>query len=51
MNHLISITWEYRKISINTNKSHNFITIGDNTEFTIIPEYRLENSLQKFSYE
>ena len=51
MNHLILITWEYRKISINTNKSHNFITIGEKTEFTIIPESGLENSLQEYNYE
>ena len=33
-------------MSINTSKSWNFINTKENTDFIIIPEYRLENSQQ-----
>ena len=35
-----------KQISINTSKSRNFINTKENTDFIIIPEYRLENSQQ-----
>ena len=35
-----------KQIPINTSKSRNFIKNTENTDFIIIPEYRLENSQQ-----
>ena len=49
INYLISSTWEYRQIPLNTNKSRNSINTRENTDFIIIPESRLENPLQKIN--
>ena len=46
INYLLSITWIYRQIPLNTSKSRNFINTKENIYFIIIPEYRLENSQQ-----